>query len=277
MKRIVNGVTYNTQTSTRLARRRLVEANESEKLIQILYQTRGGAFFVVEANDDVWNEESRSPKLETFGPLSRIAPKRRSVGCLKAKFTSFKIPSGTRRRQPLKRNQVLRSICASATLKRAADSAARHQNLSGNVWAMRCIEHCLEGASLVEMKIAPLARKLADGDKGLAVCFQNAKLFWKDFFEKNSQRSVSAIAKELASKQHAFEAIFEDYGRHFAKEMMPLTCLGYLYDEGGDRSKNRPLARKVVEGFKKSLVSGEIKGPYLDQPLKSIRSTKVPR
>jgi hypothetical protein len=82
-----------------------------------------------------------------------------------------------------------------ATLKRAADAAAREQNLSGNAWAMRCIERCLEGTSLFDLNIASLIRKLLEGDKELAVCFQNAKLFWRNFFEKNDLLPVVCHCK----------------------------------------------------------------------------------
>jgi predicted HicB family RNase H-like nuclease len=266
MKRIVEGATYNTDTSTRLARRRLAGADDSEKLVETLYQTRRGAFFIVKKRTTtVWNkdeQESEPRIMRTFDPVSSEKAQR---WMLEGEVHVFRNPFGDPPEAAAEAEPgATIYVRVPATLKRAADAAAHQQNLSGNVWAMRCIEQCLEGPSLVEMTIAPLVRKLADGDKELAVCFQNAKLFWKDFFEKNCQRSVSAIAKELASKQLAFEAIFEDDGLHFAKEMMPLTCLSYLYDEDSVRFKNRPLARKVVEAFKKSLVSGEIKGPHLD-------------
>jgi hypothetical protein len=159
-----------------------------------------------------------------------------------------------------------------ATLKRAADAAAREQNLSGNAWAMRCIERCLEGTSLFDLNIASLIRKLLEGDKELAVCFQNAKLFWRNFFEKNDQLPVAAIAKGLSSKQPIFERIFEDYDRHLAKELMPLTCLSYLYDDDRGRFTSRSLARKVVEAFKHSSVSGDIKVHISNSPRESTRS-----
>jgi hypothetical protein len=54
--------------------------------------------------------------------------------------------------------------------------------------------------------------------------------------------------------------------RCFAKEMMPMTCLAYLSDDQG-KFINQNLAKKAVEAFKKSLVSGEIKNACLETAL----------
>ena len=59
MKRIIDGVTYNTDTSTRLAQSEYeTEYNhESKPCIGTLYQTRGAAFFVHEAINIGWVDE----------------------------------------------------------------------------------------------------------------------------------------------------------------------------------------------------------------------------
>src|ERR1700676_3006686 len=73
MKRIVNGVTYNTATSTRLAESRW-ERDNSEIAFGTLFQTRGGAYFVdVEITSQEWNESERALETKmahTFEPLS---------------------------------------------------------------------------------------------------------------------------------------------------------------------------------------------------------------
>ena len=59
MKRIVDGVTYNTDTATRLAQS-IWKDDDRDEVTGILYQTRGGAFFVhtyVEKN--VWIPTAR--------------------------------------------------------------------------------------------------------------------------------------------------------------------------------------------------------------------------
>jgi hypothetical protein len=59
MKRIVNGVTYNTGTSRKLARSTWIN-REDEEVTADLYQTRGGAFFVLHTwMQAIWNERDQ--------------------------------------------------------------------------------------------------------------------------------------------------------------------------------------------------------------------------
>ena len=62
MKRIIDGVTYNTDTSTRIAASEYDgEYNfESRDCKAVLYQTRGGAFFVQETVKLDWNEREEA-------------------------------------------------------------------------------------------------------------------------------------------------------------------------------------------------------------------------
>src|SRR6266849_3850033 len=78
MKRIVDGVTYNTDTSTALAESSWEENDHNGVRIaehkDTLYQTRGGAFFVhEETTRETWNERRREHKttvLNNFVPMS---------------------------------------------------------------------------------------------------------------------------------------------------------------------------------------------------------------
>ena len=264
MKSIIEGVTYNTETATRLGRRRRVGSKESEKFVETLYQTHGGAFFVVEKCTTMeWNKDEQEAEpwiRRSFIPMSAQDAQRWMLkGEVRVFQNPFEDPPEAAAEDEPGATIYIR---VPPTLKRTADVAAREQKLSGNVWAMRCLERCLENRSLFDAwEIAPLIRKLVGGDKELAIRFQNARSFWELFFKRSSQLSVTALAKELGAKQPAFEAIFDD--RAFAKEIMPLTCLGSLCDEQG-RFKDKKLAKKVVEAFRKSLVSIEIKGSHLE-------------
>ena len=264
MKSIINGITYNTETATRLGRCRRAGSNESEKFVETLYQTHGGAFFIVEKCTTMeWNREEQEAEPRIRRTPKPISAQDAREWMLKGEVRVFQNPFGDPPEASAEAEPgATMYIRVPATLKRTADAAARDQNLSGNAWAMRCIERCLENKSTFDvMEIVPLVQKLVDGDTDLAIRFKNAKSFWEEFFKKSSHLSGAALAKELGSKQRAFEAIFED--RQFAKKMMPLTCLGSLY--GGHGSfENQKLAKKVVEAFKKSLVSIEIKGAYLE-------------
>jgi hypothetical protein len=147
MKRIVNGVTYNTVTSTRLAQSRW-EPDDNTKILGVLYQTRGGAYFVhEEATLQVWNEDDRQHERkveDTFRPLS---PTDAHDWILEGEVEVFHNPfddppEATAEAEPA----ATLYIRAPAALKQRVDEAAREAKVSGNVWAMRCVERCLQSA-----------------------------------------------------------------------------------------------------------------------------------
>ncbi len=75
MKRIIDGVTYNTDTSTLIAQ---VEGKWTKNdgieydYLEQLYQTRGGAFFVHEHLEGTYHDQAegewRTKKLDAFTP-----------------------------------------------------------------------------------------------------------------------------------------------------------------------------------------------------------------
>src|ERR1700722_13091756 len=79
MKRIVDGVTYNTRTSTVIARADVVEpewgGNPEERKKMTLYQTRGGAFFLHAHTEwTVLNRRTEEPEdreRDSFEPMTR--------------------------------------------------------------------------------------------------------------------------------------------------------------------------------------------------------------
>jgi len=256
VKRIVGGFTYNTETSTRLARGRSADTDKSATLVETLYQTRGGAFFIVEKRTMVgWNQEEQESETRVQRTFVPVGSQRAQNWMLEGEVHVFQnpfddAPEAVAEREP----GATIYIRVPAILKRAVDAAAREQNVSGNVWAMRCIERFLEKSSIFDDNdAAPLVRKLLSVDANLTECLNKAREFWVSFFDKNSEMSVRALAKELSAKQRAFERIFEE--RPFAKQMMPLTCLGFLHDH-----QNKHLARKIVKAFECSgTMSSEIR------------------
>jgi hypothetical protein len=84
MKRIVNGVTYNTDTATRLAQNHWTEPGwepgSVDTIFGVLFQTRGGAFFAAKKITRIeWDERERrevqkiSEELEPLSPASANA------------------------------------------------------------------------------------------------------------------------------------------------------------------------------------------------------------
>jgi predicted HicB family RNase H-like nuclease len=145
MKRIIYGVTYNTETSTRIAEQAYEDHEEKESHSDVLYQTHGGAFFVVyETVKQAWNQrdEQHEERIQhTFDPMSQEdAHKWMMEGEVEVFNNPFdEPPEATAEAEP----GATLYIRVPASLKRRVDDAAKEAKASGNVWAMRCVERCL--------------------------------------------------------------------------------------------------------------------------------------
>jgi len=143
MKRIVNGVTYNTDTSTRLA---TSAWDDDGKITETLYQTRGGAFFLHRQTvGQVWNEETRSKEVQTTHSFQPQSPEDAHKWIMTGEVEVFRNPfddppEATTEADP----GATLYIRVPASLKRAVDDAAKSEDVSGNVWSMRCVERCLK-------------------------------------------------------------------------------------------------------------------------------------
>ena len=145
MKRIVNGVTYNTETSTRLAESRW-EMDDERKAFGTLYQTRGGAFFVdVEITSQEWNELERTAETKVVHTFEPFGPEKAHQWMLEGEVEIFNNPfedppEATDEAEP----GATIYIRVPASLKQRVDEAASKASVSANAWAMRCIEGCLQ-------------------------------------------------------------------------------------------------------------------------------------
>jgi hypothetical protein len=144
MKRIVSGITYNTDTSTRLAESRW-ESDDGD-VFGTLYQTRGGAFFVdQEITRKVWNEDERKHQREVAHSFEPLSPEDAHKWLMEGDVEVFRNPfddppEATAEAEP----GATIYIRVPASLKRSVDDAAKRDKVSGNIWAMRCIEKCIE-------------------------------------------------------------------------------------------------------------------------------------
>src|ERR1700756_2780414 len=70
MKRIINGTTYNTATSTQIGRweQEADDWTPTDK-VEILYKTRGGAFFV--HTHEEWERDGEPRHRDNFEPSTR--------------------------------------------------------------------------------------------------------------------------------------------------------------------------------------------------------------
>lgn len=214
MKRIVDGVTYNTATSTALARKEWKNDFESMSGTMTLYQTRGGAFFV---HDDyvkfVWVErdgEQVEKSLHEFEPMNAAqAQKWMMEGEVEVFHNPFgDPPEATAEPEPA----ATLYVRAPATLKKRVDEAAREDKVSANVWAMRCVERCLRDAENRALQIDMMERVwglasqfTAVDDKHFAVstartAFGQIQGLVEDLYERSGLGELKAFDKASAAR-----------------------------------------------------------------------------
>jgi hypothetical protein len=143
MKRIVNGVTYNTSTSTRLAQARW--EGDGGNVVGILYQTRGGAFFVDEETTRTVRDAAERPDEERiehgFVPLS---PDGAHKWILEGDVEIFNNPfddppEATAEAEP----GATIYVRVPSALKSQVEGAAKRAQMSSNAWILLCMERCL--------------------------------------------------------------------------------------------------------------------------------------
>jgi len=147
MKRIVDGLTYNTDTSTLLAKAEWEFNNQFSPYYGAecggqLYQTRGGAFFLVTTIHVKDDDGELRDKVEFAAMTAERAQAWLLEGDVEVYRNPFEDPPEAAAEAEGGATIYIR---VPAALKRDVDEAARKAEVSGNVWAMRCVEHCLEG------------------------------------------------------------------------------------------------------------------------------------
>ena len=159
MKRIIDGVTYNTDTSTLIA---MVQGKWEKDdgieydFIDRLYQTRGGAFFVHENLEggyrDPEADEWRTKVSDAF-----TAKTHEEAAAWLHETNNVEIFSDVLGEPPEATAEQEKGatiyIRVPASLKARVDRAALDQKLSSNAWAMRCIENCLSAKATEQAKL----------------------------------------------------------------------------------------------------------------------------
>jgi hypothetical protein len=137
MKRVIDGKSYNTDTATIVAKWEYKDQDDYDTEAT-LYQTRGGAFFIV----DVWENDEGHPKVY-FETMSRDEVRR-----LVERTDNLAIINGKMLDEPPEAAEgetpgATLYLRVPASLKERVEVAASEAKLSVNAWAMRCIENCL--------------------------------------------------------------------------------------------------------------------------------------
>jgi predicted HicB family RNase H-like nuclease len=152
VKRIVDGKTYNTDTSMKVARAEYSDDGWDNKtggdyLVHTLYKTRGGAFFIHTAIKTLrqslrtfeWEEVDRNEfEALTSKEAERWVMEGNDIELL-AEDVFGEPPEAEEEVTP----GATVYLRIPSSLKSQIDAAAADTGLSVNAWAMRCMETCI--------------------------------------------------------------------------------------------------------------------------------------
>jgi hypothetical protein len=146
MKRIVHGATYDTASSTRIAAAEW-EHPAGEEHTDVLYQTRGGAFFV-HRETTLWRREEgalTSKAAHRFDPMSREEAHAWMLQGDVEVFddTVFKLPPEAAATDDATEAQAATVyVRVPPLLKETIEAAAKEAGQSLSEWLLRCLERC---------------------------------------------------------------------------------------------------------------------------------------
>jgi predicted HicB family RNase H-like nuclease len=150
MKRIINGVTYNTDTSTMIARAEEIEpgwkdGTGGDRDVLTLYQTRLGAFFIHRDTVSLrrgirgeWEEDEH----HTFDAMTRAEAHKWVLGHDGVELLSDVFEEPPEAAEETSPGATL-YIRVPSSLKDRIEAAAASDKLSVNAWAIRCMEGCV--------------------------------------------------------------------------------------------------------------------------------------
>jgi predicted HicB family RNase H-like nuclease len=196
MKRIVDGVTYNTQTSRLLARavlRAVWPDDESVEHTLELYQTRGGAFFLLDRwLQEVWIERQERAEHRERSELEAMSAEQAQRWMLENDIEVIDNPFG----DPPEATAEEESgstvyVRVPPSLKRTIDQEAGKVKLSTNMWAMRCMERCLSDS--------------AEGKKAISLAWNFAKTLTAEAEEAGRKFESDDLLRAISDIEDSLE------------------------------------------------------------------------
>lgn len=152
MKRIINGVSFNTETSTEIAKYEFEEGEGAEQrsVVETLCQTRGGAFFT-HSIERTLKEDATAPGGRIVKEVQRINPCTRDeaqdwimTGNVEVFSDIFgEVPEASDEVNP----ESTIYVRVPTSLKDRIEAVAKTAGQSVNAWALRCLENGASSSS----------------------------------------------------------------------------------------------------------------------------------
>jgi len=148
MRRIVNGIAYNTDTSAAVAKYEWTSQDQRGNewdLTGTLYQTHKGVFFVhVHSALEWFDQDDRETKTRTKDEFEPMTPDEATRWLLKGgvEILDPHYAEGIPEAEDNAEGSTV-YVRVPASLKRRIDEAAQHEGMSVPAWSLRCFERCL--------------------------------------------------------------------------------------------------------------------------------------
>ena len=225
MKRIIDGVTYNTDTSTRLAVSEFeTEYNHNNyPCIGTLYQTRGGAFFVHQYIDLGYNKDiEENDYRDRFVALNETEA---HAWLLAGEVEVFNNPfDDPPEAEAESRKSATIYVRVPVSLKKRLEKAASAEKLSGNAWSIRCIERCLEPQERLREQIGVVWGLAKDISLGVGDYMPNSEV---SGIAEGISTVIETLCRELGFANLAdLHAFTENLGRQTTDARNEFKALG---------------------------------------------------
>lgn len=162
MKRVIDGKTYNTDTSTVVARYEY-EDDKGYEVEATVYQTKGGAFFIVHE----WQTGRRTPSgdWETIAKCDVEATSREELERMINRGDNLEIIDERALSLPPEAEEEPEPVATAylrlpPALKNRIEVAAAEAGVSLNAWAIRCFEACCDRDKTVKIASAVASANL---------------------------------------------------------------------------------------------------------------------
>jgi hypothetical protein len=147
MKRVINGVSYNDRTATLVAKNSWEESGGLVKYTSLLYQTRGGAFFLHNhKREREWSQEDdayRIEEIDSFEPMTRNEAHNWVLEGDDIELIDDRIFDAVPEATAETPAGATLFIRLPTSLKERIEADAKARGLSVNAAVMRCLEACL--------------------------------------------------------------------------------------------------------------------------------------
>jgi hypothetical protein len=145
VKRIIDGTTYNIDTATQIAEGSWEDENRGIAVERTLYLTRGGVYFSVADITQTYHRDGewQTKEFQEWTVVGDTAAAR--AHCEKEDLTILRDIEDLAPDED--EPEATYYIRLPRALKDACDARAKAEGISGNAFAMRCLEQCLQRAA----------------------------------------------------------------------------------------------------------------------------------